>query len=233
MHRISPDSAASHMDYRICAALAGTLYLVVIAAGLSAEFAIRQPLIVPGDAAATAGNIRASAGLFRAGFALDAAMALADVGLAVALFLLFRSVQPGLALAAMVFRLVQAAVLAMNLLFHTGALQMALGGGSDTAVLWLVETQAAGYDLGLIFFGVNCLLMATLIRRSGFAPRGLGVLVGLAGVVYLTGSFTRFLAPEMLALMQPAYVLPMAAEIWFCGWLLWTGFGRTRAAVAA
>ena len=50
---------------------AGVLYLIIIIAGIFAEFFVRQSLIVPGDATATANNIMASEGLFRAGIAGD------------------------------------------------------------------------------------------------------------------------------------------------------------------
>ncbi|MCB0174425.1 MAG: DUF4386 domain-containing protein, partial [Anaerolineae bacterium] len=53
------------------ARVAGVLYLTIIVAGIFAEFVVRQSLIVPGDATATASNIMASEGLFRLGIAGD------------------------------------------------------------------------------------------------------------------------------------------------------------------
>lgn len=206
---------------------AGLLYLGVIAAGLTAEFAIRQPLVVSGDAAATFANIAASLPLMRAGFALDTAMVLADIGLAVLLFFLFRPAGPVLATFAMVFRLVQAVVLAAGLLLHLGAMHLATGPQTET-VLFLMEMQAQGYDLGLIFFGVNCLVMAVLLCHSGLAPRFLAALVGAAGLVYLAGSFTRFLAPGLHGYVLPAYAVPMLAELAFALWLLWLALRGSR-----
>ncbi|MDF0600083.1 DUF4386 domain-containing protein [Psychromarinibacter sp. C21-152] len=199
---------------------AGLFYLAVIAAGLTAEFAIRQPLLVAGDPAATFANVAAALPRMRLGFALDTLMILADIGLAVLLFFLFRPVQPVLATFAMVFRLMQAAVLAAGLLLHLAAMRVAAGPASDW-VLALMELQADGYDLGLIFFGFNCLVMAVLLARSGFAPRLLAALVGAAGVVYLAGSFARFLAPALHGYVLPAYAVPMLAELSFALWLLW------------
>jgi hypothetical protein len=60
--------------------------------------------------------------------------------------------------------------------------------------------------------------MALLLRRAGV--RWLSVLIALAGCVYLLGSATRFLAPEVNALMQPAYLVPVVAELSFALWLL-------------
>ena len=49
------------------ARLAGFLSLVTLAAGISAEFFVLDPLIVSGDAVATANNILESEPLFRLG----------------------------------------------------------------------------------------------------------------------------------------------------------------------
>jgi len=40
-----------------------------------------------------------------------------------------------------------------------------------------------------------------------------------AAVVYLAGSFTRFLWPDYAALIAPMYVVPLIAESAFCLWL--------------
>lgn len=61
---------------RFKARIAGGLWLTVIVAGPSA-FIIRSPLIVRGDAAATATKILASESLFRLGFAADLSRACA------------------------------------------------------------------------------------------------------------------------------------------------------------
>jgi hypothetical protein len=53
------------------ARIGGVLYLLIIAAGLFAEAFVRNRLVVPGDAAATASNITRHAFLFRLGIAAD------------------------------------------------------------------------------------------------------------------------------------------------------------------
>ena len=45
----------------------------------------------------------------------------------------------------------------------------------------------------------------------------------VAAVVYLAGSFTRFVFPDYLAIMEPVYILPLLAESSFCLWLLVRG----------
>ncbi|MBN8186882.1 DUF4386 domain-containing protein [Salipiger thiooxidans] len=201
---------------------AGVLYLAIIALGLTSELALRGALVVPGNAAETAARILAAPGLLRASLAADTVMALADVALAVLLYQLLRPVSAPVALAAMVFRLVQAGLIAASLLFQAGALlalEMQGEAGAATAQL-AMALQAHGYDLGLVFFGVTCLLTGWLLARAGARPALLGWLIAASGLVYIAGSALRFLAPELGAAFEPAYLLPMLAESGFCLWLL-------------
>lgn len=203
---------------------AGLLYLAIILCGLSAELAVRGPMIAPGEAQATAANILAAETRFRIGLLLDLGMALTDAGLAVLLYLLFRPVHAGLALAAMVFRLVQTAVLAANLMhLHMGLALLQMPAPRPELALAHLQAHAAGYDLGLAFFAVACLLLGLLIRRSGWCPAALGWLLSAAGVVYAAGSLARFAAPGLLPLLQPFYGICLIAELSFCLWLLLRG----------
>ncbi|MFC2970371.1 DUF4386 domain-containing protein [Acidimangrovimonas pyrenivorans] len=219
------------------ARLAGLLYLAIIVLGIGAELAIRAPLIVPGDAAATAANVLAHQGLFRLGLAADAAMALCDVALALLLYALLRPAGPLLAMTATAFRLVQTAVIAANLLNFNAALMLltrgeALGGldaaQRETLAMLALENHGIGYDIGLAFFALNCLILGLLLFRSGYFPRLLGPLMGVAGLVYLTGSSLRLLAPGLYEAFSPAYGLCLLAELSLCLWLLIRGVNMAR-----
>jgi hypothetical protein len=219
---------------RRIATLAGLLYGTVIVTGISAEFGLRQALITPGDAVATANALAAAPGLHRLSLMADGIMLLCDVALALLLFVLFRAVSPVLAMSAMVLRLLQAVLIAVALLASHSAGKLALAGADPAWVLWLTEMHAEGYDLGLVFFGVNAWVMATLLWQAG-AARGLSVLIALTGAVYVGGSAVRFLAPELMDTVTPAYLVAIVAETWFCGWLLWQGLrpvGRVNLAAA-
>lgn len=225
---------------------AGVLYLVIIVCGLWSEIFVRSSLIVAGDAAATAGNIVAAEGLFRAGFAADTLMVLSDVGLAVLLYALLRPVNATLALTAAALRLVQTAVIALSLLHQQAALLLLDGSGPAGAfepaqrqalAVLALDLHGHGYDLGLIFFGASCLVLGFLVSRSGYLPRVLGWLVMAAGVVYLAGSYTLFLFPAHAGTLAPLYVVPVVSEVAFCLWLLVKGVDvaawRAATAVAA
>ena len=193
--------------------------------GLGAELGLRGPLIAPGDAGATAAAILAAPGRFRLAIAADLVMALSDAALAVLLYLIFRAMAPGLELQAMVLRLIQTGLIAISLLSLLAAWAVlsrgaGLADGPALALVFL-ELHAQGYDLGLVFFGVNGLIMGALVWRSGLFARAFGAGLAGAGLVYLLGSGLRLFAPQMSAAFAPAYALTILAETAFCLRLLW------------
>ncbi|SDL79429.1 DUF4386 domain-containing protein [Maricaulis salignorans] len=202
------------------ARLAGLFYLVIIIAGLGAELGLRGPLIDLADADATAAAILAAPGQFRLAIAADLVMALCDAGLAILLYLVFRAAAPGLALSAMVFRLIQTVLIAANLMALQAAWLILSGadGLADAHALALVslDLHGHGYDLGLVFFGVNSVMMGLLVWRSGLISKVFGAGLVIAGLVYLTGSGLRFFAPEWSAAFTPAYGVTILAETAFC-----------------
>jgi len=214
------------------ARLAGALYLIIIVFGIFGEMFVRSGLIVPGDAPATAGRIAASDGLFRVGFLADSIMFLSDVALAVLLYVLLKPVNKVVALMAMGFRLTQTAVIAMNLLHYYAAILILDGsnyskafGTTESAGLasLFLDLHAHGYDLGLLLFGLHCVLLGYLVFKSRYLPRMLGALVVAAGLVYLIGSYTRFLAPAYVEAVSPIYAVAIISEVSLCLWLLIKG----------
>lgn len=226
---------------RTYARVAGILYLIIIASGIFAQFFVRGSLVIPGDAAATAAAITASASLFRVGIAGDLVMIAADVTLALVFFVLFKPVSSGLSLLAAFFRLTQAAILGFNLLNLFFALQLLGGAGYLTVfgadqlyaqAMFYLTGHGTGYSLGLVFFGLNCFVLGYLIVKSGYVPKVLGFLMLFAGAGYLADSFASFLLPNyadfadifMLIVFVPAIV----GELSLALWLLFKGINPHR-----
>lgn len=208
---------------------ASLLYLAIILLGLTSEVMVRVPLsgLAPDDLVLgiTAGELP-----FRLSIAADTVMVVADIALAGLLFLILAPASRLLAGLAALFRLVQAATIAGNLSHQQAALAWALEGEADLAAT-AMHLHAAGYDNGLIFFGVNALLTGWLLVRHGGFPRWLAALMGMAGVTYLVGSYLRILAPEMAAVFQPAYLIAVGAEVSFAVTLFWRGVALSRRAL--
>ena len=227
-------AAAHPLPY---ARAAGIGYLLIILSGIYAEFFVRGSMLVAGDPAATAQNIAASAALFRTGIAAEFVMLTADILVAAALFVVFRKVQPHLALLAAFFRVAHAAVVAANLLNTYVPLRLVTGQGqaldsplrAELASV-LLDAHGYGYAVGLVFFAMHCGVLGYLVWRSTFAPRVLGWLLMLAGAGYLTDSLARTLMASYdanagwfaLVVFVPAFI----AELSFCVWLLVRGGRR-------
>lgn len=227
---IPQTSLAAHLPPAWQLRVAGLLYLVLIVLGGVDEMVVRGALVVSGDASATARNIMASEGLWRAGIAGDLLMHVLDLPVLVVLYLLLRPVHAGMALFATLINLVQTAVLAVNKLNLLLPLFL-LGGGAYLkafppeqlqALAYLaIKVHGYGFGIGLIFFGVACMARGWLIVRSGYVPKLLGILMGLAGVSYLVNSFALLLAPAVADKLFPFIMLPpLVGETVFALWLL-------------
>jgi hypothetical protein len=208
------------------ARIAGSLYLVVAVLGGFAELYVRARTVVPGDAAATAENIRGSATLFRFGFASDLVQATFFLFTAMALYLLLRHVNELVARAMVVIVAVSVAIICLNLLNQYMALQVATGGaeGSDALVGLFADMHAAGYLIAQIFFGLWLLPLGYLVFRSGYFPKVVGILLAVGCFGYLIDTFTRFLAPGIAGSVSAIAVMPAAiGELSFVVYLLVKG----------
>jgi len=219
---------------RFKARLAGAFYLLTILARVIADAFVRNRLVVSDNAAATATNIMAHESLFRLGFAADIIAFASYIALTALLYELFRPVNRSLSLVAAFFSLVAAVVQAMSSLFHL-APPLLLGGAPYLRVFTVEQLQAlalvflrlraaAYHNIGLVFFGLYCLLVGILILRSTFLPRILGVLMVLAGL-----SHVPFLSPPLARSLQPyILVFPAVGQISLTLWLLVMGVNVQR-----
>lgn len=207
--------AASHDDPRLVR-LAGALYLVIILCGLTAELVLRGPLLA-GSPEEVVRALGAGISQLRLSLLADTVMLLADVALALVFFGLLRHISASLALAAMVFRLGQAVLIGASLM-ALGSVPMVLADAPRLAV-HMTDLHAIGYDVGLILFAVNSAIMSVLLWWSA-VPNVIAGGIAVSGVVYGAGSLARLVAPEWMAVIEPAYVVPMVAESALCLWLL-------------
>lgn len=215
---------------------AGVFYLMIIIAGIFAEGAVREALIVSDDVVATAGNLRSAPLLFRFSIAADLIMIASDVVIGILFFYLFKSVNELISLMAAFFRLVQASALAINLLMVLLALEFLSGGALyknfdaaqlDSLALIFLKGHKIGYKLALVFFSISLLLQAYLIFRSAHFPNLLGALLILASAGYCLDNFATFLMPnyseyaDVFGLV--VFVSAVIGELSFCLWLLIKG----------
>ncbi len=220
------------------ARIGGMLYLLIIAAGLFAEAFVRDRLVVPGDAAATASNITAHAFTFRLGIAADLSTFLCAVALTMILYVLLKPVNRNAALLMLGFNLVQDAIGGLNALNAYRPLQL-LGGAAylnvfsrqqlEAMALLSLNTHSVGFGVALMFFGCSCVALGYLTFTSGLLPKALGVLMAIAGVCYLTNSAALILSPRLASILFPSILVPaFIGELAFAVWLTVKGVNLAR-----
>ena len=223
---------------QVYARIGGALYLFIIVAGIYGEVFVRGNLIVAGDAAATAQKIMASELLFRSGIVGDLMMHLCDVPLTLIIYVLLKPVSKNLSLLAALFSLLQTAILGVNklnlvavvlLLGHADYLKAFEPQKLQALASLSLTLHAYGFGIGLVFFGMSCLVAGYLIYQSGYFPKMLGVLQATAGFCYLINSLALLLAPALANKMFPAILFPaFIGELSSALWLLVKGVNTAK-----
>lgn len=219
------------------ARIGGVLYLIIIMAGIFGEAMVRNRLIVPADATATAHRIIDSLLLYRWSIAGDLLMHICDIPLILIFYFLLRPVSRSLSLLALLFNIVQTAILAINKLTLLAVLSILQGSVYGKAFdphqlhalsYLFLDLHENGFGIGLTFFGCRCLLVGYLIARSGYFPKALGTLQIIVGVCYLINSFSLILSPAFASILFPAILLPsFIGELAMALWLLIKGVNVT------
>jgi hypothetical protein len=223
------------MNVQRYARVAGALLLVSIVAGGLGEAYIPSKMIVAGDAAATAANLRNFDFLYRMGFATFLIESLCDTALALIMYVLLKPVSRELSLAAAFFGLMATATFACAELFYfapvvimkNGPALSSLSSDQLNALMWL-SLKFYGFA-GMIttaYYGVAWLIRGYLMFRSGYLPRFLGVLMALGGAGFFLRNFLLILTPEvappaLLLLMVPGALILLV-------WLLVKGVDETK-----
>jgi len=166
------------------AKVAGLAYLLIIVTSVLAVVFTELRLVVPGDSAATIDNIMASELLYRLGAAYDLIMYPSVVVLAVALYVVLKTVSKDLALLALLCRLGEAIVGGVTVLASLVVLHL-LGGGDHSTILGtersqalvglLLSVRAAGLTTLTVFLCLGTIVFCYLFFKSRYIPRALAV----------------------------------------------------------
>jgi hypothetical protein len=199
------------------ARIAGGLWLLCIVTGVL-SFIAGSSLMVRNDAAATAANILANESLFRLGFAAELISGASYIGVTVFIYYVLKPVSKSLSLLAAFFGLGGVAIGGGAFLSRLAPLVL-LRGDTYLSAFTTSQLQALalaslklyvlGFSIGMVFFGIQCILIGCLIGRSMFLPRVLGVLLSVGGLGYVIVSFTNFLLP-LLGSRLTAFIMPLA-----------------------
>lgn len=226
------------------ARVGGALYLITIIVGIFNEAFVKGKIIVSGDAAASAANLRSMESLWRVGIASQMIMVICTVALTLILYVLLRPVSRNLALLATFFSLIATAADAAHSLQLVEAL-LPLGNAGylkaftpeqlNAMMMLSLKSHDIGYGIGLLLFGPFFLVAGYLIFKSTYFPRAIGILYQIGGVAYMVNGLVMILAPRFAGQIFTVIVLPcFVGEASFCLWLLIRGvnISKWRARVA-
>ena len=214
------------------ARMAGFLYLIYMIVEIPADVFGRSPLIVFGDAAATASNLVAHEWQFRIGFVGDLLAGVLFFLAAWALYALLKPVNKNLALLFLFLNLGGVAVRFAIDLNYVAALL--LSSGADTLKVFQADQlqalamaflylQKNGYWFSQIFFGAWLFPLGYLVFKSGFLPKILGIVLMVHCFTWLSTFFQSFLFPGFDAITYVSYPLGLIAELGLTLWLMIMG----------
>jgi hypothetical protein len=201
------------------ARFAGGAYLLQMTAGVFAQLYARGSLLVGGDPAATAANIRASELLYRTGVAADLVCYVAVLLATWALYVLLRPVDRRLAALALFLRTIELAVHFSAVALSLVALRLLHGGPAlaaftleqrDAAAYFAIAAQGTSVGLGFIPLGLGSAAFAILLLRSRAVPRWLAWL-GIVGCALLVGQQLGAIVTPVLGRLRYLPMLPMGA----------------------
>ena len=192
-------------------------------------------MMMAGDAAATAAQLRANDGLFRLGFAAYLVEAFSDVVLAWLLYVLLRPVHRDLALLSAFFGLVSMSMFAVTKLLYFAAPAFLSGRPHLAAFTPDQLDSLASVFLGfygvlggisMLFYGTAWIIRGWLTWRSTYLPRFLGAIMVVAGLGFAAKTITQVLAPAWSSdfLLAPMFLNLVA----LAGWMLAKGVDREK-----
>jgi hypothetical protein len=212
--------------------LAGLLYLVSSIPGAFALLYVPGKHVVKGDAAATAGNLRASASLLRIGIGAEIVSTCLFVFVALVLYWLFQPVSAKPALAMLILILLSVPVSLLSIVPEVAALNLAGGAGGsnflstldghqrDALAYLFFRLHGQGLMVAQVFWGLWLFPFGICVMRSGFIPRILGVLLMVAGCGYVASSFSVLVVPQYADAVGRVARILTVAELPIILWLL-------------
>lgn len=219
---------------RTAAKVAGWSGLLTFATVVFGNYVLLNPLVVSGNAAATAQNIFEHQTQLRVTVVCFLTYSLGVVVLLSALYIILKPVSPGLALAGALFRLVFALLWLLSPLNLLSALRV-LSNANYLQVFEPDRLQALArlhlganfddYYVGLPFFGLAATICAYLWLKSNYIPKGLAVFGLISSAWCVICAFVFLIFPNFNKTVNDYWFdSPMAIfELVLSFWLLFKG----------
>ena len=226
---------------RTAAKVAGWSGLLTFAIVVFGNYVLLNPLVIPGDAAATAQNIVAHQTQFRITVVCFLTYSLGVVVLLSALYVILKPLNPGLALIGALSRLVFALLWLLSTLNLLAMLRL-LSNANYLQVFEPNRLQALArihlgatfddYYVGLPFFGLAATACAWLWLKSNYIPKGLALFGLISSLWCVICAFVYLVFPGFAKPVNPYWFdSPMAIfEMVLSFWLLFKGLKQPEIA---
>src|SRR5438105_646365 len=219
---------------RTAAKVAGWSGLLTFAIVVLGNYVLLNPLVVPGDATATAQNIVAHQTQLRITVVCFLTYSLGVVVLVTALYVVLKPVNPGLALVGALFRFVFALLWllaplnllgALRLLINVNYLQAFEPNRLQALARLHFGANFDAYYVGLPFFGLAATVCAWLWLKSSYIPKGLAIFGVISSAGCVICAFIFLIFPRFNKIVNDYWFdSPMALfEIAVSFWLLFKG----------
>ena len=229
---------------RYQARIAGLLYGMASSLAPFAYLYVPGRLLVPSDALATADRVRASEGLLRAAICCELYGATMLLFATLALYQLFKRVDPKTAALMAAMMLVSVPISYVNVLNHIAPLVLlkspAIASVPDPGqvaaqVMLFLRLHNYGLVVNQIFWGLWLFPIGLLVMRSGFIPRWLAYPLFFAGAGYVLHSLGTLLLPSSLRWITGSLQILGIGELPFFGFylLIWGARGYAVDRIAA
>jgi hypothetical protein len=221
-------SAGIDPSQRTAARVVGLTYLLALPPAVFAEFFVLGRL-VSSDAAETARNIMAHERLFRLGIASNLVVFALDVALIAALYVTLKPVHRGLALLALLWRMIETVMLVGVTLNDFAVLRLLSGVGYLHAfeperlhalARLAMSAHGAGYQVGLVFSGLGGTVFCWLWLKSRFIPKALAAWGVFASALMGACAYTFIVFPEaekvvtLFYYATPIFTFELVTGLW-------------------
>ena len=216
---------------------AGLIYLVVVVTGLFTLGVVPSRLLVDGDPARTVQNLVANEYLWRLGIVSGYLCYVAFLLLPLELYRVLHQVNPRAAVVMVALAAVSAPIAFLNQVHLLDVLTL-IGDASLTpeamaaGVSARLSTYQNGQLMAQIFWGLWLWPFGYLVYRSGFLPKGLGVVLMVGGAGYVAHFVATMLLPGYTEMAIVRWIRMPAGlgEMGIAVWMTVRGVGRTQTA---
>jgi hypothetical protein len=209
------------------ARIAGLLYFLVTVTGLFSLMYVPGQLFVHGNPIATIHSIFNHQSLYETYIVVGLMSEFLFITVVLLLYRLLKDVNSVHAALMVILVLLAAPFAFIGESYHVAILTVARGvsalaatdkSQADVFTASLLRLDDAGTTIAEIFWGLWLLPLGSLVFRSGFLPKFLGVWLGINGIGYVILSATSLLLPEfqkaVFIYVQPALFGEMALMLW-------------------